>query len=336
MTTPAPLILIANHAGEDSTALELSLRARGFRITTTGSLRATLASVARERPDGILFAPLLEAEGGSEESRRVGEARRAEDPAAPGLPIPLLLVLGPEVPFASLAAYQACLGPFEGLARSPVPLEPTIFEIERILRQSAELRRLRDQSIRDYGTGLFNHRHLLDERLPEELQRARRRGHPLSLLLIDLDDFKRLNTETSYPFANAVLAAFAETLLQAKRLEDIAFRYGGDEFVMVLPETDQTSALAAAERLLAAVRREVSVEGRTWRVSASIGGTTYFPPAQDAPRDSTPPVRLIERANQALKEAKRTKDCARFYREPPADLPPPAPPPRKGPRAARP
>ncbi|HET6203361.1 MAG TPA: GGDEF domain-containing protein [Planctomycetota bacterium] len=324
MDRPPPTILLANHAGDDWSALELVLRARGFRVARTASLRATLSSLGKERPDLLVFAPLLDPERESQEAKRLGTARSAG--AEPGVPpVPLLLVLEPDAPFASLSSFEAAVGPLDGLARRPLTVEQAVFEIERILRHADDLRRLRDQSIRDYGTGLFNHRHLLDERLPEEFQRARRRGHPLSLLLIDLDDFKKLNTETSYPFANEVLASFAKTLLQEKRREDIAFRYGGDEFILLLPETDQTNALAAAERVRAAIRRSVDLgSGRMWSVTTSIGGATYYPPAKEGTRDATPPVRLIERANEALKEAKKGKDCVRFYREPAREASPPS------------
>ncbi|MGH7150939.1 MAG: GGDEF domain-containing protein [Planctomycetota bacterium] len=340
MDRPPPLILLANHAGDDWSALELVLRARGFRVTSGSSLRSTLAAIGKERPTVLVLAPLVDPEGESQEARRIGATRTP--PPEPGASrIPLLLVLEPDAPFASLSAFESALGPLDGLARRPLTVEQAVFEIERILRHSDDVRRLRDQSIRDYGTGLFNHRHLLDERLPEEIQRARRRGHPLSLLLIDLDNFKRLNTETSYPFANEVLATFAETLLHEKRREDIAFRYGGDEFILLLPETDQTNAQAAAERLRDAVRRTVDVGGGgKWSVTASIGGATYYPPmregGREGARDTTPPVRLIERANEALKEAKRKKDCVRFYRESAREEPPaPEPPTRKEGRGER-
>jgi diguanylate cyclase (GGDEF)-like protein len=337
---PPPLILLANHAGDDWSALELVLRARGFRVTSSTSLRSTLSTIGKERPTVLVLAPLLDPERESQEARRIGTTRLP--PPEPGASrIPLLLVLEPDAPFASLSAFEAGLGPLDGLARRPLTVEQAVFEIERILRHSDDVRRLRDQSIRDYGTGLFNHRHLVDERLPEEIQRARRRGHPLSLLLIDLDNFKRLNTETSYPFANEVLATFAETLNREKRREDIAFRYGGDEFILLLPETDQTNALAAAERLRDALRRTIDVGGGgKWQVTSSIGGSTYYPPpregGREGARDTTPPVRLIERANEALKEAKKKKDCVRFYREEVREEPPtPEPPTRREGRGER-
>lgn len=135
-------------------------------------------------------------------------------------------------------------------------------------RQSAEMERL---AITDLLTGLGNSRSL-EETLIREVARARRMDRPLSCVLIDLDDFRMMNDQFGHERGNQVLQVVAHTIGEMIRREiDRAFRYGGDEFMILLPEADTTQALAVAQRLRQALiaLRPPSIPKKS--LSASFG-----------------------------------------------------------------
>ncbi|MCK7593547.1 diguanylate cyclase [Pseudomarimonas salicorniae] len=157
---------------------------------------------------------------------------------------------------------------------------------------------LRRQSIRDPLTGLFNRRYL-DESLGRELARCRRRQQPLTVLMCDLDHFKRLNDGFGHEAGDAVLRAFGELLGKAGRGEDIPCRYGGEEFLLILPDADATTALGRAERIRGAVAAlRVEHLGRpVGALSVSIGVAC-------APQHGEDEASLLRAADAALYAAK--------------------------------
>jgi diguanylate cyclase (GGDEF)-like protein len=147
-------------------------------------------------------------------------------------------------------------------------------QIESALRDSEERYRL--LSITDGMTGLYNSRHFF-QRLEEEMLRADRHGHALSLLLLDVDDFKRFNDTFGHLEGDQMLRALATVIRNCIRRSDQAFRYGGEEFVVLLPETGLDEAQTAAERIrsqFASVELEPSTSG-VQRGTVSIGATLY-------------------------------------------------------------
>jgi diguanylate cyclase (GGDEF)-like protein len=147
-------------------------------------------------------------------------------------------------------------------------------------------------------TGFYNHR-FLHERLGEEIVRAQRSGTALSLLMLDLDDFKLVNDTFGHLFGDRVLAWAAELIRSTLRASDVPARYGGDEFAVILPETGPTAANVVAERMLAAFQtRPYESEGRGGvPIAASIGiaGLT---------RDGRSAQELIAAADAALYRVK--------------------------------
>ncbi len=135
---------------------------------------------------------------------------------------------------------------------------------------------LRTQSIRDPLTGLFNRRYL-DESVEREFGRAERRSHPVSVLMIDVDHFKRFNDNHGHDAGDAVLAQIAALLRRQSRREDIACRYGGEEFVLIMPEATTDAASARAEKLRTAIGElQIKHRGRDLeRLTASIGVATF-------------------------------------------------------------
>lgn len=145
--------------------------------------------------------------------------------------------------------------------------------VHRIRLREAELldanARLSELSARDPLTQLFNRRHLMS-RLDEELARVRR-GHPLAVVMIDLDRFKRINDEQGHERGDEVLRRIAEAVAGATREVDVPGRYGGDEFVVLLPDTDLSRARVVAERLVGAVRAVGEECDERRPVTASVG-----------------------------------------------------------------
>jgi diguanylate cyclase (GGDEF)-like protein len=128
---------------------------------------------------------------------------------------------------------------------------------------------LEDLSQRDPLTNLYNRRHLF-ARLEAELARVRR-GHPLAVLMIDLDGFKRVNDAQGHLHGDVLLKEIATALAKTTREVDVAGRYGGDEFVLVLPDTDVEPAKTAAERVIQCVREVGQRIGGGPPVTASVG-----------------------------------------------------------------
>jgi diguanylate cyclase (GGDEF)-like protein len=172
---------------------------------------------------------------------------------------------------------------------------------EEALRESEE--RYRSLSQTDALTGLYNSRYL-HERLPGELERASRYGRPLSLLILDCDNFKRVNDNFGHLEGDKVLQNLAQAIRQCLRRSDSAFRHGGEEFAVLLPETDASAAMALAERLrsLFAAQETQSADGQTIRCTVSIGVARHV-------ADDTENA-LIRRADDACYVAKRRgKNC---------------------------
>jgi diguanylate cyclase len=157
---------------------------------------------------------------------------------------------------------------------------------------------LRKQAIRDPLTGLFNRRYM-EESLEREFRRASRRESPLAILMIDIDHFKRLNDSFGHEAGDAVLRELAKVFQAQLRAEDIASRYGGEEFVLILPESDMAAASECADRLQQAVHAmQIQHYGRTLEgISLSIGLTCF--PQQGKTVDS-----LMRTADAALYRAK--------------------------------
>jgi diguanylate cyclase (GGDEF)-like protein len=157
---------------------------------------------------------------------------------------------------------------------------------------------LRDLSVRDPLTGLFNRRYL-SESLAREIARGRRRTLPVSVMAFDLDHFKAFNDRYGHPAGDAILVAFARVLQANSRSEDVACRQGGEEFVLILPEMDLAVAMRRAGDLMTAMSRmDVMHEGRMLpKLTTSIGVAVY-------PQHGGTPEMLLAQADAALYEAK--------------------------------
>ncbi len=232
----------------------------------------------------------------------------ADDPDADQAEVSLLHREGNRIlAMLPLVAKGQSIGLVELFSRTPVAFDAERLQLGRTMANEAamalENARLyedaRNLADRDPLTGFYNHR-FLHERLGEEVIRAQRARRPLSLLMLDLDDFKLVNDTFGHLFGDRVLTWTAELIRSTLRSTDVPARYGGDEFAIILPETDADEARVAADRILDAFRDHPFVGEQRGPVpmGASVGVATF----PDTGRNATD---LIAAADQALYQVKR-------------------------------
>jgi two-component system cell cycle response regulator len=207
-----------------------------------------------------------------------------------------------------LRARGRIIGAFQVACRRRYAFDPEDFEV---LQRSADLtavavetqrllQRTKRLSETDGLTGLANHQHAL-ALLEQELEAARRSRRPLSLLMIDVDDFKRCNDQHGHPAGDEVLRHVAQLAARLLRRTDVVGRYGGEEFVVILPDAAAGGAAQAAESIRAEIERNpVPLPSGSTRleVRVSIGAATF-------PDDARGPADLVAAADAALYRAKR-------------------------------
>ncbi|HWH47306.1 MAG TPA: diguanylate cyclase [Burkholderiales bacterium] len=161
-------------------------------------------------------------------------------------------------------------------------------------------RTLRRQALRDPLTGLFNRR-FFDAGLEQEIMRSRRSANPLSLLILDIDHFKNFNDEYGHEAGDAVLRAIGQLLQTQVRGGDVACRFGGEEFVILMPDAALQSAEVRGRQILEAIRGlEIPHQGHLLPpVTASLGVAEF-------PSHGSSAERLLEAADNALYKAKRS------------------------------
>lgn len=156
-----------------------------------------------------------------------------------------------------------------------------------------------EESLTDVLTSLPNRRYF-DRRLAEECERSKRYGHPLALLMIDLDGFKAINDGFGHAIGDSVIRQVSATLTRIVRSSDMVARFGGDEFSIIVPEADQEAAIHLAEKIkmsLAATKLHLPNETQRY-VSACMGIAVY-------PLESSDTQSLFELADQRMYRAKR-------------------------------
>jgi len=167
----------------------------------------------------------------------------------------------------------------------------------RLVQQQLQAanQRLLEMATTDPLTGLVNRR-AFHERLPIEFAEARRHNRPLSLLLLDIDDFKLCNDRHGHDTGDHVLSLFAQLLRDAFRLTDLVVRYGGEEFLVLLPNATEADAMALSQRVLQAMQTAPWPHGP---ITTSIGCASIAPTTPNGPA-------LVTQADEALYTAKRT------------------------------
>lgn len=264
--------------------LEL-LERRHFRTDVAASANAALKKVQKTGYDAVFLDQRLPPVGGMELVPRILRIR-------PDASVVFMARRG--TPESSLGAMKQ--GAFHCLAK---PVEPAMLDLvlrsclerARLMRQNADLQ---IKTIQDDLTTAYNRRHL-DASLDEELERDRRYGRTFSILFFDLDHLKEVNDKYGHLAGSRVLREVARLIQDKLRRSDRIFRYGGDEFVVTLPETGSEGAVRVAHRLRRALRshRFLAAEGHSTHLTASFGVATF-------PHDGSSQEELIRVADQAM------------------------------------
>jgi len=266
--------------------LEKRLCAAGYSVVAFGSAIEALAALAKETPALVLMDVGLPDLNGVEACKQVAE----QYPNVPVVLVTSRAEVEDRVTGLEAGARDYISKPFassELLARVKVILR------EAALRETAQqrVRALESLALIDPLTRISNRRYL-ELRYAEELMRCVRYQRPISCLMLDVDDFKAINDTYGHPVGDTVLVALADLLRRSIRAADTLVRYGGEEFVIVMPETEIGGALVAAQRIFAHLA-QTEIGPQKLRVTVSIGAAT------GATDD------LLVRADQALYTAKR-------------------------------
>ena len=194
----------------------------------------------------------------------------------------------------SFAIISAVSGAFYGRSR----------QVSAALRESEQ--RFRNLSITDDLTGLHNSRHFFF-RLRQEIERTNRYGHPMTLLIMDLDNFKRFNDTYGHVAGDKVIAKAGEIIGKSLRNTDSAYRYGGEEFTIILPETEGRDAAHFAERL----RSKFESQAYAIQKKENLSVTTSIGVAQYKEKEEM--AAFIKRADDNMYAAKsKGKNRVRF------------------------
>jgi len=198
-----------------------------------------------------------------------------------------------------------------------IPFEPGEIEarVRNLLRYNdlikysqSRAKLLETQLITDHKTELSNDRHFRD-RFTQEFSRSKRHHNPLTLLLLDIDDFKRINDSSSYEFGDTVLRTVAEVIRHSVRNIDIPARIGGDEYAVLMPDTNLEEGVGVANRILATTS-DLVINDQKFRTEVHLSiGTASFDGT-----GLTDTSQLFLQANEALKAAKGAgKNRVYFY-----------------------
>ncbi len=261
-----------------------ALRAAGWTATETQDARSALNAAVHTKPDAVVA-----------------------DLDMPGLDLSALLsgisasAEAGGVPIVGLSSTRG--GPADALragvadfARKPVDPSEVAVRVVAAAQRQRQLNGLRRMALFDVLTGLYNRRHMLDQ-LRVLAAIAARRGDDFAAILVDVDGFKRVNDTHGHATGDEVLSIVARVVSQVVRTEDVVGRWGGEEFLVLLPRTSEEGAVLAAERILVTIRTtRVATPNGVLSVTASAGAAVHHHgrPASD----------VLVRADKALYAAK--------------------------------
>jgi two-component system cell cycle response regulator len=300
---PARILVVDDHP-DNVEIINARLSSRGFEIETASNGQEALDKVLANPPHLVLLDVMMPLMDGYEVSRRI-----KGDEALPYIPI--ILVTARDSTQDKVEGLDAGADDYLTKPINFPELEARVRSMLRIKRLQDELdeknrelelvnKRLRKLSITDGLTELFNHRHV-HELLHEEFERSRRNGEAIAVAMLDLDKFKHVNDTYGHPTGDVILYETAQILRDTAREIDMIGRYGGEEFICILPDTTEDAAEQFAERVRHAVAEHVyRDEAHEIRMTVSGGVASYPMPGVDHP-DA-----LIKRADDALYEAKES------------------------------
>jgi two-component system cell cycle response regulator len=295
-------ILVVDDVPDNVDILDARLSSRGYAVLTAANGEQALERVREQPPHLILLDVMMPGMDGHQVARII-----KDDETLPFIPIILVTALNEAedvVQGLESGADDYISKPYnfrelEARVRAMLRIKFLQDELDQKNRE-LELanKRLKKLSITDGLTELFNHRHI-HQLLHDEFERSARTGEPIAVAMMDLDRFKSINDTYGHPTGDVILYETAQILKDTAREIDMPGRYGGEEFIAILPGTEEESAAAFAERIRHAVESHIFRDGATEvRMTVSCG-VAAFPAA-----GISEPEALLKAADEALYQAK--------------------------------
>jgi len=286
-------ILIVDDNKEIRNFLAEFLLAKGFHCTSTSSSEEALEIIEDDAIQVVVSDIILPGISGLELATKIKQKHENID-------IIIMTGHGREFSYEEAVRKGACdmvVKPFRA-EELQLRIERTLSEQRMRAERKVNLEELERLAITDDLTKLFNSRHFY-QRLKDEINRSRRYQTPLSLLLLDIDFFKDYNDNYGHLEGNKVLQQIGKTIQTCLRSMDTAYRYGGEEFTVLLPQTISSEAETVAKRIKKAVAKLkfYPEEKETASITISIGVTEY--------RHGDAPEKFVKRADQAMYMSKK-------------------------------
>jgi two-component system, cell cycle response regulator len=295
-------ILVVDDHPDNVEIILARLESRGYQIETASNGKEALERVHANPPHLVLLDVMMPLMDGYEVARRI-----KGDPSLPFIPIILVTardstedkVEGLDAGAEDYLTKPVNFPELEARVRSMLRIKRLQDEIDEKNRQLEEAnKKLRKLSITDGLTGLFNHRYM-HELLREEFERSRRSSDPVAVVMLDLDHFKKVNDTYGHPTGDVILFETAEILRDTAREIDMLGRYGGEEFMIVLPDADEDAAAQFAERVRERLSDHLFRDDATEvRMTVSAGVAALPAAGVDSPSG------LLKLADEALYRAK--------------------------------
>ena len=292
---PTGRVFVLEDDAQWNALLTSSLRAAGHTVESASDLRSGIEAIARAEPDVVLVDLGLPDGNGLKVIQRFRDVRRGRQAPA------IVVVTAVDDEEQKLDCLRSGADDFVSKPISPMEVVARVGSQMRRIRASAlaaiQVERALGNAYTDALTGVYNRRYL-DEDLVRRVAEAGTRDGSFAVAVLDIDHFKRINDSWGHPAGDAVLRIVAQQIRSFLRTGDLECRYGGEEFVVILPSTSLGDAVLVAERLRTGMQScELPSPLAAERITASLGVAGWVP-GEDA-------LSLLGRADQALYVAKR-------------------------------
>ncbi len=279
-------ILVVNDNPDKLSLIEAALKLAGYNVTTATDGDEALATIESYQPDLVITDVMMPRMNGYELAERI----RA-NPVTKFIPVIMQTAAGRRSEDLRRANEAGALG----YITDPTDLDLLLARTRTLLEFKAYLDVCEEAAFTDHLTGLANRRRF-ERQLEREVGRMSRFGHPFSLLMLDIDSFKNLNDSYGHDAGDEAIRRISKVLREGTRGIDLAARIGGEEFAILLVETNKEGGLEVAERLRAAIKAlEIPKAGR---ITGSFG-------VAECPSDAQTAAEILKAADVALYEAKR-------------------------------
>ena len=284
---PESNILVVDDNPDKLLLLESALKLAGYRVTTATDGDEALAAIESYQPDLVITDVMMPRMNGYELAQRI-----RSNPRTKFIPVIMQTAAGRRVEDLRRASEVGALG----YITDPTDLDLLLARTRTLLEFKAYLDVCEEAAFTDHLTGLANRRRF-ERQLEREVNRTLRLEHPFSLLMIDIDNFKRLNDTFGHDMGDEAIRRIGKVLSEGTRGIDLAARIGGEEFAVLLVETELTRGLEVAERLRMAIR-DLSIPAVDY-LTASFG-------VAECPSSAQTSTDILKAADNLLYRAKRT------------------------------